>query len=905
MLRLRSIRWLLLHFLVGQLHVHYAVATWPLMNTSTIQLLGLFPDEANGSESETITLSVHSRAMFKAAIVLSQQLNFTVEGQLIGWQVLQTDSTTLGPLISACRIMPTSNIVGIVGPAFSNQAANIATLAGIVGIPAISYGATDPALSNKTIYPAFYRTVPSDYAAALAITKLFIQYNWTSCIIIYQNDDFGTGGADALSEVFDENNLIVSTTLLYDLSTLTFRGDFKNTLLESSSRIVLLWTDIFHTSTILQSALDNDVLGPQFLWILCSTISLNSFNPTFYTQLIGIISIEPTIGTAVGASANTTLLNAAYAIWQQYEPETFPGSTQVHNYAFFAFDATWTLIQSLQRLCSTGIHSSSSCLAVVNSSFCFDQRFLNADAFFNILSTTEFLGVSGPIQFSNTTTDRINGAYFIAQNIQPSSSGVSYASVLQWPGFGNWEAATQASVIIWPGTSLTPPTGVPELFGVTLRIGVSIVAPFTTQTVVIDESGQNTTNLVGYSIDLINILQTSMGFIPQIMLVPSNMTSDQVVEAVAKNVYDIVVSDITITAKRRQIVDFSTSIFDSSFRIIVRQGSSVNIKLLSYMTPFVPVLWLVILGALLYSSVLMVLFEGRQNEALKEKSLVSSVVMSAWFCYATMVGYGADFHVQTAAGRLLTGGLYMVCLVLVASYTASLASDLTLSKSANIISGIDDIKNGKIAFSRIGIVVGSASEDYYLQTISSGSRNYYPLQSQNDIYSNLLNNTIDAAIYDTGLLEYATNTIYCNLTLVGSDFEPSAYGIVMQQEWLYAQAFDETLLALRESGELDTLKQKWFQGGTCSDSSDDTDTSYTIQSLAGLFVVFLVISVLSLLLFAWTNRRIIKDWLWKLAQQKNWVAQQNGSADKVVSENSDESLQTYQLGTDLHSVVHF
>ncbi|CAF4716872.1 unnamed protein product, partial [Rotaria magnacalcarata] len=55
------------------------------------------------------------------------------------------------------------------------------------------------------------------------------------------------------------------------------------------------------------------------------------------------------------------------------------------------------------------------------------------------------------------------------------------------------------------------------------------------------------------------------------------------------------------------------------------------------------------------------------------------------------------------------------CLMLVASYTANLASDLIISKSQGTISGIDDIKSGKIPFNRIGVRVGTASEDYYLR----------------------------------------------------------------------------------------------------------------------------------------------------------------------------------------------
>ena len=154
-----------------------------------------------------------------------------------------------------------------------------------------------------------------------------------------------------------------------------------------------------------------------------------------------------------------------------------------------------------------------------------------------------------------------------------------------------------------------------------------------------------------------------------------------------------------------------------------------------------------------------------------------------------IVGYGADFHVRTAAGRLLTLGLYILSLVLVAAYTANLASDLTISKTTGIISGIDDIKNGKLPFSRIGILSGSSIEDYYLREISGGSRNFYPLTSEMKYMIVLLNNIIDASIMDAGVVEYATNNIYCNLTLVGADFDKSAFGIVFQKNWLYATKF--------------------------------------------------------------------------------------------------------------------
>ncbi|CAF4381816.1 unnamed protein product, partial [Rotaria sordida] len=148
-------------------------------------------------------------------------------------------------------------------------------------------------------------------------------------------------------------------------------------------------------------------------------------------------------------------------------------------------------------------------------------------------------------------------------------------------------------------------------------------------------------------------------------------------------------------------------------------------------------------------------------------------------------------------------------------YVANLASNLTLTKSKNIISGIDDIKNGEIPYSRIGIRLGTASEDYYLQQISAFSRNFRSLKSPQDLYDSLLNDVIDASFLDSGVAEYITNNVYCNLTLVGAEFDKSEFGIVVPKDWAYEQDLDVKILELRESGELDRLEEKWFQKNGC------------------------------------------------------------------------------------------
>jgi hypothetical protein len=113
---------------------------------------------------------------------------------------------------------------------------------------------------------------------------------------------------------------------------------------------------------------------------------------------------------------------------------------------------------------------------------------------------------------------------------------------------------------------------------------------------------------------------------------------------------------------------------------------------------------------------------------------------------------------------------------------------------------------------------------------------------------------------DAPILEYITSNIYCNLTLVGTDFDQSSFGIVVQKDWLYAKDLDVNILSLRESDALDNLKNKWFQANGCAISSQ-IPTGMTIQSMAGLFLTFGIISILAFLLFLRKNRLRIKTYL--------------------------------------------
>ncbi|CAF1662890.1 unnamed protein product, partial [Adineta steineri] len=154
-----SLKWLWVYLLIGQFAILNVRTAWPTSDFTNIQLLGIFGNGLNMNDSTPGTL--WARAMFNAAMLLSQQYNITIDGQFIGSHLVASGGITMNALSSSCLLISTANIVGIVGPTFSRETQVIAPFAAQLSIPVVSYSATDPGLSDRGAYPTFYRTVPS------------------------------------------------------------------------------------------------------------------------------------------------------------------------------------------------------------------------------------------------------------------------------------------------------------------------------------------------------------------------------------------------------------------------------------------------------------------------------------------------------------------------------------------------------------------------------------------------------------------------------------------------------------------------------------------------------------------------------------------------------------------------
>ena len=97
---------------------------------------------------------------------------------------------------------------------------------------------------------------------------------------------------------------------------------------------------------------------------------------------------------------------------------------------------------------------------------------MNSTSLLEKISTTKFLGVSGPIEYRADGTDRIGGVHYVVHNAQSSVEGVKFVKVLKYSEPGEWETFHLAHQVVWPGASYTVPSDRASISGVKLRIGI-------------------------------------------------------------------------------------------------------------------------------------------------------------------------------------------------------------------------------------------------------------------------------------------------------------------------------------------------------------------------------------------------------------------------------------------------
>ncbi|GAB2232434.1 hypothetical protein Droror1_Dr00011467 [Drosera rotundifolia] len=152
--------------------------------------------------------------------------------------------------------------------------------------------------------------------------------------------------------------------------------------------------------------------------------------------------------------------------------------------------------------------------------------------------------------------------------------------------------------------------------------------------------------------------------------------------------FDAAIGDISIITGRTKIVDFTQPYAESGL-VVVAPYKTFNSGPWTFLQPFTPLTWCVILAFFIVVGVVIWILEHRVNEEFRG-SPTQQLATTLWFSFSILTFTHRE-NTESAPGKAVLLMWLFVVLILTSSYTASLTSILTVKKLSSPIDGIDSL----------------------------------------------------------------------------------------------------------------------------------------------------------------------------------------------------------------------
>ncbi|XP_028664067.2 taste receptor type 1 member 1 [Erpetoichthys calabaricus] len=185
--------------------------------------------------------------------------------------------------------------VALIGPDSSTYAFTSASILGYFMFPLISYEATNEMLSNKKLYPSFFRTISSDKNQVLAILQLLATFRWTWVAVLGSDNDYGKQGLQSISELAETYNICIAYQGIipsYSSSTRPEMIKMINNIIQTKVNTVVVFSSKRIASGFFSLVMELNITGK--VWIGSEDWSIS-------TKVSGLPKIK-SIGSVLGIS---------------------------------------------------------------------------------------------------------------------------------------------------------------------------------------------------------------------------------------------------------------------------------------------------------------------------------------------------------------------------------------------------------------------------------------------------------------------------------------------------------------------------------------------------------------------------------------------------------------------------
>jgi len=337
-----------------------------------------------------------------------------------------------------------------------------------------------------------------------------------------------------------------------------------------------------------------------------------------------------------------------------------------------------------------------------------------------------------------------------------------------------------------------PPPAASAAPATTLRVATGQLAPF-----VLDENG----TLSGFSIDLWQEIASRLKLeFVWVRVAPA----DEQLKAVARGDADVAIAAITMTPERERMVDFSTSYFDSGLQIMVpavTDASFLGVAQAMFSAGIRQIALAALAVMFLLANVLW-LVERRSNPNF-QKGYVRGILEGLWGVVLIIAtGEHGDRETPNVVKRLTVATMWLLGVVLIAQFTATVTSTLTVQRFHSSIE-----RPGDLPGKRIATVPGSVAADYLKQL----GIPFVEVTTADQGFEMLRRSTVQAIVFEAAALQYwAARRGKGAVEVVGPVFRPEKYGIAVARGNPLRKRINGALLAMYDDGKYEEIRSKWF-----------------------------------------------------------------------------------------------
>ncbi|XP_051164141.1 metabotropic glutamate receptor [Leptopilina boulardi] len=166
------------------------------------------------------------------------------------------------------KTVNTGTIFGVVGGSYSSVTLQVANLLRLFHIPQISPASTASALSDKTRFDYFARTVPPDTYQSIALVDVVKSANWSYVSTVYSEGSYGEYGIEVFTKEAINRNVCIAAAekVPSTADDMVFDGIIQKLTKKPNARAVVLFTRAEDARKILEAAKRANLTQP-FQWI--------------------------------------------------------------------------------------------------------------------------------------------------------------------------------------------------------------------------------------------------------------------------------------------------------------------------------------------------------------------------------------------------------------------------------------------------------------------------------------------------------------------------------------------------------------------------------------------------------------------------------------------------------------